>query len=72
MHYSMPAFMAITLLLAHPSILVNQSRKSSGATPFFIACQEGQCEVTKLMLKDLRIDLNRARYDGTTPIFHGL
>ena len=40
-----------------------------GATPFFMACQEGHEKVVKLLLQDKRIDPNQAQIDGETPLF---
>jgi hypothetical protein len=52
-----------------PSII---SLNTGGATPFFIACQNGHVDAVKLFLGDMppgRIDLNRITTDMTTPLF---
>jgi len=57
------------LLLADPRIDPNKPR-DTGATPFFMACQNGHKEVVSLLLADPRIDPNKADDDnGATPFF---
>jgi len=54
--------------LADPRMDLNKPR-NDGATPFFIACQEGHKEVVLLLLADSRVDPNMPRNTGATPFF---
>jgi hypothetical protein len=42
---------------------------AGGASPFYIACQEGHAEVVKVMMDDARIDVNHTEGDGATPLY---
>ena len=57
----------MTLLLASPSIDVNQA-KNNGTTPLFIAAQNGHAECATLFLASPSIDVNRAQNNGATPL----
>lgn len=49
---------------------MNQPTTGTGATPLYIACQEGHAEIITLLLAHHRIDVNQARTDvGATPLF---
>lgn len=56
------------ILLSDPRVNVN-SPAIKGATPFFVACQEGALEVVKLLLADPRVDVNAAMVHGETPLW---
>ena len=58
----------VPLLLADLRIDVNKSR-DTGATPFFVACQNGHKEVVSLLLADLRIDVNKSDENHCTPLW---
>jgi len=58
----------ISLLLADPRIDPDMA-EIIGATPFFIASQEGHQEVISLLLADPRIDPNRPKNNQITPFF---
>jgi len=55
-------------MLADPRADPNQST-NDGATPFFIACQQGHKEVVSLLLAEQRTDPNRQNDIGVTPFF---
>ena len=55
------------MLLSTDGILVNEARKD-GATPLFIACQEGYLEVVRMLLSVEGIDPNLALGNGCTPL----
>jgi len=57
----------IALLLAHPSIDVNQKDKF-GTTPFMIACSMGHTASVRLLLKDSRLRVNEPDKNGHTPL----
>jgi len=58
------------LLLDQPSIDFNwQNLNWYGATPFYIACNEGNSEIAKLLLQDQRIDPLKPNNDGETPFY---
>ena len=42
---------------------------NDGATPFFMACQNGHKEVVSLMLADPRIDPNKPLNNQSTPLY---
>ena len=42
---------------------------NSGATPLFIACQDGSTQIVKLLLNDQRIDINKAKENEETPFY---
>ena len=61
----------ISLLLADPRIDPDMA-EIIGATPFFIASQEGHQEVISLLLADPRIDPNRPKNNPNHSLLHVL
>jgi len=59
----------VSLLLADPRIDPNMPQ-NEGATPFFMACQEGHKEVVSLLLADPRIDPNKPQNNQSTPLWY--
>ena len=59
----------VSLLLSDPRIDPNKP-SISGATPFFVSCQEGHKEVVSLLLADPIIDLNKPKNDQSTPLWY--
>jgi len=57
----------VKLLLSHPQIDVNRPNNKE-ATPFYIACQEGNLEVVKHLAADERVDINLPYTTGATPL----
>ena len=58
----------IPLLLAHPDIDVNV-KDMSGRTPFYYPCLRGSTSSAREMLKDSRVNVNKPRNDGCTPLW---
>ena len=56
-----------TMLLAHPSVDVNQKNKN-GCTPFLYACSNGKTTCVQLLLKDARVKVNERNNIGSTPL----
>ena len=56
------------MLLAKEGVDVNQAM-DGGATPLYIASQNGHCEVVSMLLAKEGVDVNQARDDGATPLF---
>jgi ankyrin repeat protein len=59
----------VNALLARKEIQINQAM-NSGATPLFIACQEGRVKVVKALLTNKKIDINKhnKQFKGMTPL----
>ena len=55
------------MLLAKQGVNVNQAA-NDGATPLFIASQEGHAEVVSMLLAKQGVDVNQAMNDGCTPL----
>jgi len=55
-------------LLLHPAILPNQPYKK-GATPFYIASQQGHAEILRVLLDDDRIDPTIPDTEEVTPFY---
>jgi len=58
----------IPLLLAHPDIDVNVKDRH-GRTPFFLACYWGYTSCVRVMLKDIRVEVNEPDSDGNSPLW---
>jgi len=58
----------IPLLLAHPDIDVNV-KSTGGQTPFYYPCLRGSTSSAREMLKDSRVNVNKPRNDGITPLW---
>ena len=58
----------VALLLAHPDIDVNL--KTQGSTPFLGACAYGGTASVRLLLRDSRVEVNEADFDGYTPLWY--
>jgi len=43
--------------------------QSQGATPLYLACQEGHAEIVSLLVKDLRVKCDIRDQDGCTPFW---
>ena len=52
----------------HPNIDVNKVA-TSGATPLYLACQQGHKEVVSMLVGDLRTDVNKPKFDKCTPLW---
>lgn len=50
-----------------PSSVVNSQTKN-GATPLYLACQEGHLEIVQYLVKDCRADAIIRANDGMTPL----
>jgi GNAT superfamily N-acetyltransferase len=49
---------------------INKATTNIGATPLFIACQQGHINIVKILLSVQSIDVNKARTDnGMTPLY---
>jgi len=57
-------------LLGSRVVDINTPMKD-GATPFYIACQNGHVDVVRSLLRDPRTHVSRPRNDGATPLFIG-
>ena len=58
----------VQFLLTLTTIDVNQPT-NLGATPFYIACQEGHQELVSLLLDDMRVDVNKPQKDQCIPLW---
>ncbi len=47
---------------------VNQANSNNGATPLFMACQNGHVAIVDALLVN-GADVNQASHDGTTPLY---
>ena len=56
------------MLLAKQGVDVNQAM-NDGATPLFIASQEGHSDVVSMLLAKQGVDVNQARDNGCTPLY---
>ena len=58
----------VSLLLAHPDIVVNPKDKGGG-TPFWVACFNGKTTCVQVLLRDSRVRVNETNNDGYTPLW---
>ena len=58
----------VALLLAHPTIDVNQ-KTSHGDTPFMKGCLDGRTSCVRLLLQDARVKVNEPNKAGYTPLW---
>ena len=56
------------MLLAKQGVKVNQAA-NDGATPLYIASQNGHAEVVSMLLAKQGVDVNQANNDGATPLY---
>jgi ankyrin repeat protein len=47
----------------------NASREGAGATPLYIAAQEGHLDVVRCLVLELHADVNQADQEGATPLY---
>ena len=59
----------VSMLLAKEGVDVNQAMVNDGATPLFIASQNGHCEVVSMLLAKEDVDVNQATNDGIHATF---
>ena len=43
--------------------------KNDGATPLYVAAQEGFTEIVKLLITEGKADVDKAENDGATPLY---
>ncbi|KAI2661248.1 Espin [Labeo rohita] len=60
-------FWAVDMVCTSPSIVVNFQTKN-GATPLYLACQEGHLEVVQYLVKDCGAEPSIRANDGMTPL----
>lgn len=58
----------VDLLLHAEGINVTQSL-AIGATPFYVACQNGHIDIVRTLARDPRVDVTQAMHSGSTPLY---